>query len=288
MQATQQPIAFDTQGNIIIPGIHSDNYVPGVSGWTINQDGTAEFNDVTIRGTVVASVFETRASGQRITINEGNNNSMWVYDSTGNSVLLSIGDVAGVLTSFDRPDGLSMDIATAGLVFNSVHGGSILTPDMFINETPDSSRIIFNTILNGGLGLSITQPQWSVLTPGSTAYEAAVTPTLGTGWAPASTTGTYQPIQYWRDALGNTVISGVFNATSATPAGTVFTLGVGYRPPVAIRVPVASFSNTGVPVAGQTHVVVNASGVIQVSNNAAIVVGQNYSLSVTIPRREIV
>ncbi|HEY6019824.1 MAG TPA: hypothetical protein VIY48_07935 [Candidatus Paceibacterota bacterium] len=53
MEPTQQPLAFDTQGNLIIPGVHSDNYVTGVSGWTINKDGSAEFNNVVIRGSEV-------------------------------------------------------------------------------------------------------------------------------------------------------------------------------------------------------------------------------------------
>jgi hypothetical protein len=35
---------------LLRPAVRSPGYVQGVSGWTINQDGTAEFNDVTIRG----------------------------------------------------------------------------------------------------------------------------------------------------------------------------------------------------------------------------------------------
>jgi hypothetical protein len=34
-----------------IPAIESPNYVPGVSGWVINQDGSAEFSNLNIRGT---------------------------------------------------------------------------------------------------------------------------------------------------------------------------------------------------------------------------------------------
>lgn len=40
-------------GNTLIrESIQSPNYVAGVSGWTINKDGSAEFNNVVIRGTV--------------------------------------------------------------------------------------------------------------------------------------------------------------------------------------------------------------------------------------------
>lgn len=36
--------------NLIRAAIRSPNFVTGVSGWTINQDGSAEFNNITIRG----------------------------------------------------------------------------------------------------------------------------------------------------------------------------------------------------------------------------------------------
>lgn len=37
-------------GELVIDNIHSRNYVAGVSGWEIDRDGSAEFNDVTVRG----------------------------------------------------------------------------------------------------------------------------------------------------------------------------------------------------------------------------------------------
>lgn len=37
---------------LVRPAIQSPNYVPGVSGWSINADGTAEFADVVVRGSL--------------------------------------------------------------------------------------------------------------------------------------------------------------------------------------------------------------------------------------------
>ena len=37
---------------LVRPAIQSPNYQPGVAGWTINADGTAEFNDATFRGVI--------------------------------------------------------------------------------------------------------------------------------------------------------------------------------------------------------------------------------------------
>jgi hypothetical protein len=39
--------------DLVIPMFQSPNYVPGASGWAIFRDGSAEFNDVTIRGGTV-------------------------------------------------------------------------------------------------------------------------------------------------------------------------------------------------------------------------------------------
>jgi hypothetical protein len=41
------------QGQLAIPSIRSPNYLPGISGWSINQDGSAEFNNLTVRGNFV-------------------------------------------------------------------------------------------------------------------------------------------------------------------------------------------------------------------------------------------
>lgn len=48
-----KPVADITGGNVLrIPAIQSPNYVAGVSGWTINQDGTAQFNSATFIGSI--------------------------------------------------------------------------------------------------------------------------------------------------------------------------------------------------------------------------------------------
>lgn len=43
---------------LVRPAIQSPGYVPGTDGWTANQDGSAEFNNGTFRGTLTAAVFE--------------------------------------------------------------------------------------------------------------------------------------------------------------------------------------------------------------------------------------
>src|ERR1041385_4569810 len=42
-------------GALVRPAIKSPNYSPGLTGWTIKRDGSAELNNVVIRGGTVVS-----------------------------------------------------------------------------------------------------------------------------------------------------------------------------------------------------------------------------------------
>lgn len=50
-------------GALIRAFIRSPNFVAGVSGWTINKDGSAEFNNLTVRGTFAGTNFIINSSG---------------------------------------------------------------------------------------------------------------------------------------------------------------------------------------------------------------------------------
>lgn len=50
-------------GNLVIPAIRSPNFVHGVSGWQIAKDGSAEFNNLTIRGTFFGLDFILNSAG---------------------------------------------------------------------------------------------------------------------------------------------------------------------------------------------------------------------------------
>lgn len=51
------------EGVIARPQFQSNNYVSGVSGWAIFQDGNAEFNDLTIRGTFFGTDYIIDTAG---------------------------------------------------------------------------------------------------------------------------------------------------------------------------------------------------------------------------------
>jgi len=77
--AFNNPIVGGT--TLIREAIKSPNYVPGVSGWSINKDGSAEFNDVTIRGSLIVDGDVTLDA-----------NDVFVVENTAGDPVLSITD----------------------------------------------------------------------------------------------------------------------------------------------------------------------------------------------------
>ena len=45
-----QNAPIDQNGRLVVPALQSPNFAPGVEGWRIGKDGSAEFNDVVMRG----------------------------------------------------------------------------------------------------------------------------------------------------------------------------------------------------------------------------------------------
>jgi len=77
-------------GTIARTQFKSVNYVPGVSGWAIFQNGNAEFNNGIFRGTITASVFQ----GTSFVINQ--NGIFFYYPTPGaGNLVISIATVGG-------------------------------------------------------------------------------------------------------------------------------------------------------------------------------------------------
>ena len=50
-------------GSLVLQSVFSPNFLTGVSGWSINKDGSAEFNNLTIRGTFFGADFIINSAG---------------------------------------------------------------------------------------------------------------------------------------------------------------------------------------------------------------------------------
>lgn len=104
-----------------IPAIRSPNYVAGSTGWTINIDGSVEFNNGTFRGTVTAGTFQ----GTNFVINSS---GAFFYSGTpaAGNLVASITPASGT-DSFLNPylTGLT-SYGNAAQTFSEMAGGNVL------------------------------------------------------------------------------------------------------------------------------------------------------------------
>jgi hypothetical protein len=120
------------QGALIRPAIKSPNFVHNVSGWSINRDGSAEFNNGTFRGTVTAGSFQ----GTDFVINTSGAFFYSGVPAAGNLIASiapgSGSDVfgngyLGGFTSYDDAAGFFVNMLGSELVYGPVTAGTPIT-----------------------------------------------------------------------------------------------------------------------------------------------------------------
>lgn len=257
MEPTQQPMFFDTRGNLLIPGVHSPNYVAGASGWSINQDGSAEFNNAFIRGILTGNNYIANTAGfffysaapalgnliGSITSASGvdgfGNNYSRGYTQYDNTALLFINIDKGLISLGTIVAGVP-DIFNAGQIQIDTTGSLYVSgartaahPALLIathasgtaqTQPGNTAGPIF--LINSDSGSYITGQiqgawEWHGSSPGWNA------PVLGAGWASGPNAGNTQPFQWRVDAEDNVIMQGALHTTAAAPAATIFTLTAG-------------------------------------------------------------
>jgi hypothetical protein len=110
-------------GALVRPAIKSPNYSPGLAGWTIKRDGSAELNNVVIRGGTVVSGLALYYNGTPATGNLIMSISAAAgVDSFGNAYVKGVGlyGTSGTLTAKDSA-------GNATLLSGNVGGGGVLS-----------------------------------------------------------------------------------------------------------------------------------------------------------------
>jgi hypothetical protein len=132
------------QGNLIITSLQSPNFESGVQGWQVAKDGSAEFNDLTIRGTFNGTDFEINSAG------------IFLYDGTPGS-----GNLIGSWTSAAGTDehgnaypaGLTVgeDTMPQALLSTTGTGGQGAALQFLLN-TPDAviPPLLIGQVANAG------------------------------------------------------------------------------------------------------------------------------------------
>lgn len=252
MEPKQQPISFDTQGNMLIDSAHSNNYASGVNGWSINRDGSAEFNDVVIRNGDVVSGVQLFYSGT---------------PATGN-LIASISDSDGVdtfgnhyvsgITSYDFPSNEYVRFLSGEVTFGNCYSDSIDTTNVAIIARTtigeflvqgsitgiNTVRSLFDFIPGNPLAKTGTDVTPVVILtnsehadtavdlalegggsiyPRNASWQTPAVPSPSTGWAIGTGVGGAYPDLRWRYLSQNDFkVEGVFHATSTSVTSPIF------------------------------------------------------------------
>lgn len=203
-QSFPQDVVAGTQ--LVVPSIHSPNYITEVSGWTINLDGSAEFNNLTIRGTFSGTDFIINSSG-----------AFFYSPSEGaGNLIVSIASSAGT-DSFGNsyPKGINVTTGTisgasisAGTISGTTISGGTISGTTISGTTFDGTDFIMN-----GSGLFVYSG-----TPGSGNLIASIAPASGTD----SFGNSYQ--------AGMTTYSGSSTYASLDDASLLLSTGSPYSP----------------------------------------------------------
>lgn len=194
--------------------IRSPNYVAGVSGWTINQDGSAEFNNLTIRGTFMGTDYEINASGAFFYSGApaaGNliasTTTAGGTDSFGNNYLANV-------SSYGAGFAASLNGGFVNLYSGSLAGGWSVTAT--IEGSTGAQGLILTAALSILLGDAVTAAAGLAVTGGLTTDTLSVNGSGSTGVPSNNSTST------------NGLTSGVINGTSgAQSTGTAHTHSAG-------------------------------------------------------------
>lgn len=198
----QATLTVDSSGQV-----QSDNYVADTSGWIINGDGTAEFNGVSIRG------------------------SLYVGPGTGLAEIsiyqLGSGPSALPIMNFTAAGGNGYSIYTT----NTTWLIQPLTPfDVEFYVSSGNGIALVNGNTNQGVLFNMSN---GFLTKGSyngTTWtpEAWTNFTLQNGWTNPG--GSYDSAGYRKMPDGTVLLRGAMSPGTASNGTTIFTLPSGYRP----------------------------------------------------------
>lgn len=141
-------------GALVYPSIHSPKYQAGTAGWDVGKDGSAEFNNVTIRGSFSGIDWEVNADGA----------FFYGGPPAKGNLILSIARAAGTdsygnayydgLASYENDTAGSFGQQIGGLlIFGNATYPTIASGAAGINMQPDGSLLISVGLTGAALSL---------------------------------------------------------------------------------------------------------------------------------------
>lgn len=245
---------------LVIPAVQSDGFVTGSTGWRITRAGSAEFNDVTVRGIldIISAAGEVSVGKFLVDLGNGNIPVIRASESTLNLAV----DIFGGTIQFFTIGGAN---TSATITYNEQTGSpatDAMSLDLFATTGPDvslelrenpndntQSEIYVSQLIRASVpGVSGAGEVWNLLAGQN-------------GWTVG---GAGQRPQYRQMPDGTVMLRGIF-APGTTTNGTVMTsLPAGYRPQQESRFITA---DTGTGTAFR-HINIQTNGNVLVFNAA--------------------
>ena len=140
-------------GNVLRrPAIASPDYVPGVSGWSINASGSAQFNNLSI------IIQPGSASGFVLTVTDVNGNVLANIDTLGNITGQTVNAVTDVIVAGNSQLAENTALAAAIAAIQAAAPGYALASDLATFEaSTNASLTAINTAITA-LGQPVTPP----------------------------------------------------------------------------------------------------------------------------------
>lgn len=245
---------------LIRPAIRSPNFVTGLTGWSVNVDGSAEFNNVTIRGALTIGGTNLYYSGTPAANNLVESVGATAFtDPFGNSVLA--GEVTYHFTAFGPSGSRAIAVNDAGITWYAAPSGS-LGP-----WTATQSILSFNVVpglffSNATINGILTATAATAANPTLITTDIWHPITLDAGWTAGGITPSYrltpQGDLQLKGQASRSGIAGSANVNNGNP------LPPQYRPPGTIDFYAYETAFN------RAHMSINSSGVITASSSGTV------------------
>lgn len=279
------------QGALVRKRAKSPDYQTGVAGWSINQDGSAEFNNLNIRGTFFGVNYVINSAG------------IFLYSGTpaAGNLMISLAPASGTdgfgnayaagLAVYDALENLVTSISTNGLIIqNGTADGQfqIFRQGLSLTFAQQISHLagLIHTYLDltgtshtyaglGAGGFTINAGNVTGVHPGTgntgtpAVAETWQTPTgLGSNWSLGDTSGTLRGLQYRMQPDGSVWLYGAVHCGAVPPGATIFTLPAGYFDSgTAQRISLATQQGTTF---NEDFVTITTGGAVQMVTNPGV------------------
>lgn len=209
--------------NIVRTVMQSPNFVPGVSGWAIYEDGSAEFQDIILpSGEGIRATFSATAPGSPkvgdLWYDTANglqvsqwNGSAWVAYSIGSGAIASGGIATGNIASGAITNAL---LAASAVATSNIQNGAVSAAQINAAAGILGTQLASGTITNTELAGSVTARSLGGITT-TIAGSAPGSPVAGDIWIDSASG--YQIQQY----SGSGWVPVTWTATDVIAAGTI-------------------------------------------------------------------